>query len=319
MTEWTDGIAKLTMPTPFKVGDVNAYLIKGDRLTLVDAGIKTKASWNSFKAQLADLHLSTNDIEQVIITHHHADHVGMLDFLSDKVKVYGHPLNEQWINPTEAFFQEQEDFFRRQFLDFGIPPEYFPALLNIRQSLRYSCNRSLTGELIEGMVPPGLREWGVIETPGHAQSQIALYREKDGILIGGDLILSHISPNPFLESPAPGEKERPRPQLQHNDSMKKLLSYPIQFVYTGHGEEVFQLRELIEKRLLHQHERAMKVNNWLKEEQQTVFELCKRLFPAAYKRELMLTLSETVGQLDYLSSIGEISSKDHQPVLYQAR
>jgi hypothetical protein len=101
--------------------------------------------------------------------------------------------------------------------------------------------------------------------------------------------------------------------------MKKLLSYPIQFVYTGHGEEVFQLRELIEKRLLHQHERAMKVNNWLKEEQQTVFELCKTLFPAAYKRELMLTLSETVGQLDYLASIGEISSKDHQPVLYQAR
>jgi glyoxylase-like metal-dependent hydrolase (beta-lactamase superfamily II) len=319
MAEWKDGIAKLTMPTPFKVGDVNAYLIKGDRLTLVDAGIKTKASWNSFKAQLADLHVSTDDIEQVIITHHHADHVGMLDFLSDKAEVYGHPLNEQWINPTEAFFQKQEDFFRRLFLDFGIPPEYFPALLNIRQSFRYSCNRSLTGELIEGMVPPGLREWSVIETPGHAQSQIALFRERDGILIGGDLILSHISPNPFLETPALGEKERPRPQLQHNHSMKKLLSYPIQFVYTGHGEEVFQLRELIEKRLLHQHERAMKVNNWLKEDQQTVFDLCKRLFPAAYKRELMLTLSETVGQLDYLSSIGEISSKDHQPVLYQAR
>jgi glyoxylase-like metal-dependent hydrolase (beta-lactamase superfamily II) len=319
MAEWKDGIAKLTMPTPFKVGDVNAYLIKGDRLTLVDAGIKTKASWKSFKAQLADLHVSTDDIEQVIITHHHADHVGMLDFLSDKAEVYGHPLNERWIKPTEDFFQEQEDFFRGLFLEFGLPQEYHPSLSTLRQSFKYSCNRSLTGELVEGMVPPGLREWSVIETPGHAQSQIALFRESDGILIGGDLILSHISPNPILETPAPGEKERPRPQLQHNDSMKKLLSFPIQFVYTGHGEEVFQLRELIEKRLLHQHERAMKVNNWLKEKQQTVFELCKALFPAAYKRELLLTLSETVGQLDYLASIGEISSKDHQPVLYQAR
>ncbi|NWQ39906.1 MBL fold metallo-hydrolase [Bacillus sp. EB106-08-02-XG196] len=319
MAEWKDGIAKLTMPTPFKVGDVNAYLIKGDRLTLVDAGIKTKASWNSFKAQLADLHVSTDDIEQVIITHHHADHVGMLDFLSDKIEVYGHLLNERWIKPTEAFLQEQENFFRGLFLEFGLPQEYFPSLSTLRQSFRYSCNRSLTGELVEGMVPPGLKEWSVIETPGHAQSQIALFRERDGILIGGDLILAHISPNPLLETPALGKKERPRPQLQHNDSMKKLLSYPIQFVYTGHGEEVFQLRELIEKRLLHQHERAMKVNNWLKEEQQTVFEICKTLFPAAYKRELILTLSETVGQLDYLASIGEISSKDHQPVLYQAR
>jgi glyoxylase-like metal-dependent hydrolase (beta-lactamase superfamily II) len=320
MAEWKDGIAKLSMPTPFAVGDVNAYLIKGERLTLVDAGIKTKESWNSFKAQLGDLQVGPDDIEQVIITHHHADHVGMLDFLSDKIEVYGHHLNERWIKPTEAFFQEQENFFRGQFHNFGLPGEYFPSLSTLRQSFKYSCNRSLTGELVEGMIPPGLSEWKVIATPGHAQSQIALFRERDGILIGGDLVLAHISPNPFLEMPAPGEIDRPKPQLQHNHSMKKLLSYPIQFVYTGHGEEVFQLKELIEKRLIHQHERAMKVNNWLKEEQHTVFELCKRLFPAAYKRELILTLSETVGQLDYLASIGEISSsEDHQPVLYQAR
>jgi len=322
MAEWKDGIAKLTMPTPFAVGDVNAYLISGEVLTLVDAGIKTKASWNSFKAQLADLNLTPNDIEQVIITHHHADHVGMLDFMSDSIEVYGHHLNERWIKPTEAFFQEQEDFFHKLFLEFGLPQEYLPTDSMLRESFKYSCNSSLTGELVEGMVPPGLSEWRVIETPGHAQSQIALFRERDGILIGGDLILAQISPNPFLEMPAPGEIERPKPQLQHNHSMKKLLSYPIQFVYTGHGEEIYQLKELIEKRLVHQHERAMKVNNWLKEEQQTVFELCKRLFPSAYKRELVLTLSETVGQLDYLASIGEISSsssEDHQPVLYQAR
>ncbi|MDR7075174.1 glyoxylase-like metal-dependent hydrolase (beta-lactamase superfamily II) [Neobacillus niacini] len=320
MSEWKDGITKINLPTPFAVGDVNVYLIKGERLTLVDCGVKTKESWVAFKKQLADLHLTPDDIEQVIITHHHVDHVGMLDFLSDNIEVYGHSLNERWINPTDAFFEEQEKFFGAQFLDYGLPQELFPSRSMLRHTLKYSCNRSLTGELSEGMNPPGLSEWTVIETPGHAQSQIALFREKDGVLIGGDLILAHISPNPFLETPAPGEKERPKPQLQHNHSMKKLLSYPIQFVYTGHGDEVFQLKELIEKRLIHQHERAMKVNNWLKEDQQTVFALCKRLFPSAYKRELMLTLSETVGQLDYLASIGEIISiKDNHPVLYQAR
>ncbi|MEH7178639.1 MBL fold metallo-hydrolase [Neobacillus vireti] len=320
MTQWKDGIAKIILPTPFAVGDVNVFLIKGERLTLVDCGVKTKASWAAFKQQLTELHLTPDDIEQVIITHHHPDHVGMLDFLSDKIEVYGHPLNERWIHPTDAFFEEQEKFFGAEFLDYGLPQELLPSRSMLMDTLKYSCNRSLTGELVEGMSPPGLTEWTVLETPGHAQSHIALFREKDGVLIGGDLILAHISPNPFLETPAPGEKERPKPQLQHNHSMKKLLSYPIQFVYTGHGAEVFQLKELIEKRLIHQHERAMKVNDWLKEEQQTVFELCKRLFPSAYKRELMLTLSETVGQLDYLASIGEIiSNKDQQPVLYQAR
>ncbi|MEH7377044.1 MBL fold metallo-hydrolase [Neobacillus drentensis] len=319
MTKWKDGIAKITVPTPFPVGDVNVYLIKGERLTLVDAGVKTEQSWMSLKEQMGDLGLSPADIEQVILTHHHPDHVGMLDFFPDSLEVYGHYLNERWIHQTEAFFQEQEEFFRVHFLEFGLPEEYFSLLSKLRKTLKYSCNRSLTGHLVEGMRPLGLSEWQVIETPGHAQSQIALFREKDGILIGGDLILAHISPNPLLEPPAPGETERPKPQLQHNDSMKKLLLYPIHCVYTGHGEEVYQLTELIEKRLTGQHERAMTVHSWLKEEQLTVFEICKRLFPSVYQRELMLTISETVAQLDYLSSIGEIISKNTKPVLYQAK
>ena len=319
MTKWKDGIAKITVPTPFAVGDVNVYLINGERLTLIDAGVKTEESWKSLKEQMGELGLSPADIEQVILTHHHPDHVGMLDFFPDSLEVYGHYLNERWIHPTEAFFQEQEEFFRVHFQEFGLPEEYFPMLSKLRKTLKYSCNRSLTGHLVEGMRPLGLSEWQVIETPGHAQSQIALFREKDGMLIGGDLILAHISPNPLLEPPAPRETERPKPGLQHNDSMKKLLSYPIQCVYTGHGEEVYQLAELIEKRLTRQHERAMTVHSWLKEEQLTVFEICKRLFPSVYQRELMLTISETVAQLDYLSSIGEIISKDTKPVLYQAK
>lgn len=319
MAEWKDGIAKITVPTPFPVGDVNAYLIKGERLTLVDAGVKTEESWNLLTEQMAELHLSPNDIEQVILTHHHPDHVGMIDFFSESVEIYGHPLNDRWLKLSDEFFQDQVDFFHELFLEFGLPKELIPQISKFKKPLKHSYKRSLTGHLVEGINPLGLSEWQVIETPGHAQSQIALFREKDGILIGGDVILAHISPNPLLEPPAPGEKERPKPQLQHNASMKKLLSYPIQMVYTGHGEEVFQLKELVEKRLIHQHERAMKVKNWLNEEEMTVFEICKRLFPTVYQRELMLTISETVGQLDYLASIGEIISKDQQPVLYQAR
>ncbi|MFZ7945149.1 MULTISPECIES: MBL fold metallo-hydrolase [Bacillaceae] len=319
MTGWKDGIAKIILPTPFAVGNVNAYLIKGERLTLVDAGVKTEECWDSLAAQMAELDLRPDDIEQVVLTHHHPDHSGMLDFFPDSVEVYGHPLNERWIHPTEEFFQIQEDFFKEKFQEFGLPAEYIPLLSKLRKNLKYSCNRSLTGTLVEGMRPSGLSEWQVIETPGHAQSQIALFREQDGILIGGDLILAHISPNPLLEPPAPGETERPKPQLQHNDSMRKLLLYPIKCVYTGHGEEVYQLEELIEKRLSRQHERAMTVNRWLKEERLTVFEICKRLFPAVYQREPLLTISETVAQLDYLASIGEISSSKSHPVQFEAK
>jgi glyoxylase-like metal-dependent hydrolase (beta-lactamase superfamily II) len=319
MTEWKNGIAKITLPTPFAVGDVNVYLVKGEKLTLVDVGPKTEEAWKSLTAQLAQLNLTTKDIEQVVLTHHHPDHSGLLDFFPDYLEVYGHPMNERWLQPTEDFFLGQKNFFVELFREFGLPEEYLKYLENFKKAASELGNRPLTGTLVEGTRPPGLSDWQVIETPGHAQSQIALFRESDGVLIAGDVIIAHISPNPLLEPPAPGETERPKPQLQHNHSMQKLLSYPIHVVYSGHGEEVCQLAELVEKRLLRQHERAMTVNGWLKEEQLTVFQICKRLFPKVYQRQLMLTISETVAQLDYLSSIGEIISKDTKPVLYQAK
>ncbi|HLO10697.1 MAG TPA: MBL fold metallo-hydrolase [Pseudoneobacillus sp.] len=306
MTEWNNGIAKLTLPTPFAVGDVNAYLIKTDRLTLVDCGVKTDEAWLVFQRQLHNLGLTPNDIDQIVLTHHHPDHVGLLDYFPESIEVLGHPLNERWINRTDSFLKEHDEFYHKLFIEFGIPESYFPFINQLKKTLRYSCNRSLTAAIREGSVIPGLDEWHIIETPGHAQSHIVLFREKDGVLIGGDHVLAHISPNPLLEPPINGESERPKPLIQYNQSLKKLLNYPIQMVYTGHGEEVYEFLELVEKRLKKQYDRAMTVKEFISGQSLTVFEICQRLFPTVYEKELSLTLSETVGQLDYLVSLGVI-------------
>lgn len=320
MTEWQNGIAKITLPTPFAVGDVNVYLVKGERLTLIDAGTKTEESWDTFKSQLGDLGHTPEDIEQVVLTHHHPDHVGMLDFLPDSLEVYGHYINERWINRTEEFLEGHNRFFHDIFAEFGIPDQFLPFIKQSRKILRYSCHRPLTGVLKEGDRPLGLSDWQVIETPGHAQSHIALFRESDGVLIGGDHIIAHISPNPLIEPPLPGETERPKSQLQYNASLKKLLNYPIELVYSGHGKEVVNLNPLIEKRLSKQHDRAMGVKQMLAVEPLTVFQVCQRLFPTVYERELSLTISETVAQFDYLVSLGEIEmDTERQPYLYRAR
>ncbi|MFD2445964.1 MBL fold metallo-hydrolase [Bacillus sp. CGMCC 1.16607] len=320
MTEWINGIAKLTLPTPFAVGDVNAFLINGPRLTLVDCGPKTEDAWNSLQHQLDHLMLTPDDIQQVILTHHHPDHVGLLDFLPKTVEVFGHYLNERWLLRSEQFLKEHDDFYKKLFVEFGIPDAYFPYINQLKKTLRFSCNRSLTGTLQEDSIVPGLVDWQIIFTPGHALSHISLFRESDGVLIGGDHILAHISPNPLLEPPYISEEDRPKPLIQYNQSLKKLLQYPIQKVYTGHGEEVYNLPQLIDKRLKKQHERAMAVKEFLKEGPLSVFEICKRLFPTVYEKEFSLTISETVGQLDYLLDIEEIDQiKDQQKYLYSAR
>lgn len=319
MAEWKDGIAKLVIPTPFAVGDINVYAVKGEKLTLVDAGPKTDEAWEALKEQLKELHLIPGDFEQIVLTHHHPDHAGLLDFFPQNMEIYGHHVNQRWLSRTEAFLKAHDEFYYKLFTEFGVPEKYLSFIGLMRKTLRFSCNRSLTGELQEGDKPAGLDEWTVLETPGHAQSHIGLLREKDGVFIGGDHLLAHISPNPILEPPLPGKTERPKPQLQYNESLKKVQDLPISLFYSGHGEDITNVNEIIEERLGRQQDRAMKVKKWLESESLTVFEACCRLFPKVYEKELSLTISETVAQLDYLHSIGEIYiNKEEKAFLYSA-
>jgi hypothetical protein len=62
------------------------------------------------------------------------------------------------------------------------------------------------------------------------------------------------------------------------------------------------------------------VKSWLLHEELTVFEICLRLFPTLFQREPLLTLSESVAQLDYLLSLKEINSiEDGIPFRYKAK
>lgn len=308
MSNWNKGIAKITLPTPFAVGDVHAYLVKGDRLTLVDAGVKTETAWLSFQHQLKQLKLKLSDIEQVIITHHHPDHIGLLHFLPPDIEVYGHPTNERWLNITQQFLKRYDNFFKLIHHKCGIPEQLTESAHELKKSLRFFSERSLTSGLSDGETPQGMHGWQVIETLGHAQTHIVLHNEKTELLLGGDHLLAHISSNPLLEPPLIEGGERPQPQLQYNESLRKLLNYPIEQVLPGHGPNVTNVYSLINERLSRQHERALKVREIINNKRLTIFEICQRLFPKAHKRELGLTISETVAQLDYLQSFDTVKT-----------
>ncbi|WP_338749960.1 MBL fold metallo-hydrolase [Bacillus sp. FJAT-52991] len=310
-------ISKITLPTTFSVGDVNVYVVKGDRLTLVDAGVKTKASWEALVYGLSQLGYAPKDLEQVVLTHHHPDHVGLLDFLPDGIDVIGHKYCANWLSRDESYLKEYVEFLRALYLQFGLKEVEFP-LSQIGATLKVSCEQSkLTQVMQEGERLFGMDEWTVYETLGHAQSHLVFFREKDGSLLAGDHVLATISSNPILEPPLIKNAARPKPLVQYNHSLKKMLELPIHIAYTGHGTEVKDTHELVNRRLARQHERAMSVYEMLKEKPMTAFQVCQQLFPAVYQKEIALTLSQSVGQLDYLQEIGHIEAQmNDEGVLY---
>ena len=75
------GIHLLRIPTPFAVGRVNTYLIEDDPLTLVDSGPNSGRALDELQHQLAEHGRSIDDIELVVLTHQHIDHLGLVDII----------------------------------------------------------------------------------------------------------------------------------------------------------------------------------------------------------------------------------------------
>ena len=67
---------------PFAVGRVNCYLIEDEPLTLVDTGPNSGKALDELEHQLAELGHSIEDLELVILTHQHIDHLGLVEIIA---------------------------------------------------------------------------------------------------------------------------------------------------------------------------------------------------------------------------------------------
>lgn len=306
---------KIVIPTPFAVGDVNAYLLKGDALSLIDAGPKTPEAYEALKYGLKEAGYTFKDIEQVILTHHHPDHCGWVDAF-DKAVILGHAYNDLWLKRDQDFLAYHDQFYLARLQEEGVPEAYLGWVKKMKRSAALMGSRPLDKVLSEGDSLPGHPDWTTLETLGHAQSHHVYWNEKTKAMIGGDLLLEKVSSNPLIEPPENQDEARPKSILQYNASLKRLLTLPVEVVYSGHGNEVRNPHALIEERLIKQRERALKVLGMLEGGPRTIFDLTKTLFPAVYEKELGLTLSETIGQVDYLVDEGLVQERENESGIY---
>src|SRR5205809_3230338 len=77
------GIHCLRIPTPFAVGRVNCYLIEDEPLTLVDTGPNSGKALDELQRQLADHGRAIADLELLILTHQHIDHLALVEIIAE--------------------------------------------------------------------------------------------------------------------------------------------------------------------------------------------------------------------------------------------
>lgn len=311
-------IHKIEIPTPYAVGDVNAFLVKGDVLSIFDVGPRTKDALEAITKGIEEAGFTLKDVEQVILTHHHPDHSGWVEAFPN-AEILGHPFNDYFLKKEKEYINYRKNFLEAQFQLAGVPIELWERNITSPKDNMLLGTKPLTQFLNEGDELPGHPGFKCYYTPGHAQSHLIFVNEESGVAIGGDLLLEKITPNPIIETPLDLSMNRPKYFVLYRESLKRLKSFNVKTLFTGHGADLENVNEFIDMRLKRDHIRAMQVFELL-DEPKSLMDVTKVFYDGIYEKQLGLTLSKTLGYLDFLESENFISvEKNGDVLLYQKK
>ncbi len=316
------GIHCLRIPTPFAVGRVNCYLLEDRPLTLIDTGPNSGKALDELQAQLGARGHSIDDLELVILTHQHIDHLGLVEIIVQHsgAKVAALGLASDRLANFREDAELEDDFAVELMLRNGIPQEVAFALQSVSRSFRgWGARAEVTDSLEDGeeMVFAD-RRLQVLHRPGHSPSDTVFWDAERRILIAADHLIAHISSNPLITRPLDGSAERPQALAAYIESMRKTRELPAEIVLSGHGEPITDHVALIDERFAKHEQRKEKIYRLIAERPRTGYEIAQALWGNVAVTQAFLTLSEVIGHADLLVNEGRVREvEDEEVVRYE--
>jgi glyoxylase-like metal-dependent hydrolase (beta-lactamase superfamily II) len=313
------GIHRLAIPTPFAVGRVNVYLIDDEPLTLVDAGPNSGTSLDELQRGLTGLGHPIEDIELVILTHHHMDHLGLVSFVAGRSGAEVAAIDVA-VPIVENYSEEatlEDEFALALMLRHGIPEDVAQALRTVSQSFRaWGAQTTVDRVLHDGdTVELRGRSLAVSLRPGHSVSDTVFHDAERRILIAADHLLEHISSNALISRPRDGGAERSQSLVTYLESLKKTREMDVDLVLPGHGNPITDHRALIDKRVKLHERRAEKLRRLVAERPRTAYELAQAQWGNIAVTQAYLTLSEVLGHMDLLLNDGQVREVEQDGVV----
>lgn len=303
----TDGraIYPVIITSNHAIKSMNFYLYEDeDSLTLIDGGFNSDETWDEFNKVLKANNRSIQDIDRILLTHHHPDHIGIVNrVLKEKeIPVYAHPSAIPRLNLDKGYAKRRLAFFDKLYAEMGCGMKgksYIKKMKDAGKTTMYETFK-VNADVIPVEEEDEIGTLTVIETPGHSPDHIVFYDKKNKILFGGDFLLSNISSNAIIEPDIDGSKLQTL--MQYRDSFKKFLKLDVDVVYPGHYEPIYDGNELVERRLSGIVRKAEKILEAIKSGHRTGNDLALFFYKDKYESEFELVLSEIIGHLDYLEN-----------------
>jgi len=315
-------IHRIPVPTPFAVGLVNVYLIEDEPLTLVDTGPNSGTSLDELERGLAERGRAIEDLELIVLTHQHIDHLGLVGVLRRRsgaevaASECARPFVERYGEEAAADDEFAVELMRRH----GVPDDMARALRAVSAAFRGWGAHTTVDRVLRDGEPLALRErtLEVASRPGHSPSDTIFHDRQRRLLLGGDHLLKDISSNPLATRPRDGG-EREQALVTYLDSLRATYAMEIDVVLPGHGDPIDDHRAVIDARLALHERRAAKLERLIGERPRTAYELARELWGDIAVTETYLTLSEVLGHTDLLVNAGRVREEESGDVVRFAR
>jgi glyoxylase-like metal-dependent hydrolase (beta-lactamase superfamily II) len=308
------GIHCLAIPTPFAVGRVNTYLIEDEPLTLVDSGPNSAKALDELERQLAARGHALEDLELLIVSHQHIDHLGLLDVLARRsgAEVAALDLLVPYVEGFPERAELDDEFAERLMLRHGIPPDVVHALRSVSRAFRAWGSSAPVGRVLRDGedIELGARSLRVLHRPGHSPTDTVFWDADRRILLSADHLLKHISSNPLVSRAPDADADpdrRPHALITYLESLRATREMPARLVLTGHGEPVTDHVALIDERLRMHERRAARIHRLVAERPRTAYEVAQALWGNVAVTQAYLTLSEVLGHVDLLARDGRVA------------
>jgi len=276
---------------------------------------------------LESLGRGIDEIERIVLTHYHRDHVGQVQSLRDagvELELWAHEDSVAMVESFTVELDEQLEQTAMLFREYGVPGDTLEQMNTWRlERLRRQppmCQATAVDRVLRHADLVSFKDFqlDVIHAPGHTAGHILLHEPASRVLFTGDHIMGGAAPhteNYYVEGlPDPGDPLRRRPRfkglLEYRRSLRTLRRDSFSCILPSYGGVIRSADRAIRDALLYYEVRIQRIERSLRSvtalgQSVTAFELWRGLFPNEDPvTEMRTKLLMVIGALDVLEDEG---------------
>ena len=275
----------------------------------MDTGPRSDEALTALEHELAGHGLAIEDVELVLLTHHHLDHTGLAATIKERsgARVAALEATAAWGVRYHELAAGERAFTEQLLAAHGVPQQQIedtaPFWAHIvRASADYETDVVLAdGDTIDA----GGRTLRVVHRPGHSTTDTLYVDEAANEAFVGDHLLAKITSGAEATESVLPARGRRRALYDYLTGLRLTAAMGLQTTFTGHGPVIADAAGLIDERMAFHSTRLDNVEEIVDGGASTAFEISRKLWSDEVARtQTVLAIWEVLGHLDILVARG---------------